>query len=183
MLTAIAMAVVSRIEGGFWMGEGPTRSDSAVHSVLELLQPALLVALAGALGVVVGRATHHTILVIIVGVLVWMVLFPFYWVWNAPLLHVVTPIQSMPLWVELADVRSMSDLPADWYVEYPSEFEPHYRRALVHLPTVAFHHVYLVGLIMVVAASVWRERRRTARRAGIVLAIAGVAAQLAVSPF
>ncbi len=183
LLTTLGIAVASWIEGGFWMGEGSRRSDTALHSALELLQPTLLVALAGAVGVVAGRATHRTVLVIIAGVFVWMLMFPLYWIWNSPPLHVLAPVQTMPLRVELHDVVSIDETPAGWYVEYPNDYGRTFARDLVHMPTVALHDLYLIGLILIVGAAAGRAHRHTLRMVGIGLAVAGVAGQLAVSPF
>jgi hypothetical protein len=183
LLTSIGIAVVSRVEGGFWLGEGPRITNSALHTPLELLQPVLLVVLGGALGVVTGRAFRRPLLAIVAGAFGWFVLFPVYWIWNAPPMNVAVPLQTMPLRVDLYDVTRMQDVPAGWYVEYPSQYNADYVRDLVHMPTIVFHTVYLVGLIMIVGAAAARTHRVGVRRAGIVVAIAGIAVQLAVSPF
>jgi hypothetical protein len=183
LLTTVAIAVVSRVEGGFWMGEAPRRTDTALHSPLELLQPALLVALAGVVGVVAGRAVQRTLLVIIVGAFVWFAVFLLYWVWNMPPMHALVPVQTMPLRVDLRDVGLISDTPPDWYVEYPNEYETEFTRDLVHMPTVALHNLYLVGLILVVGAAGARGRRRAVRSTGLGLVVAGVVGQLVASPF
>lgn len=183
LLTVVGMAIVSRVEGGFWMGEGLRRTDTGVHSLIELLQPVLVVALAGAIGVVAGRATHRTVLVVIAGVFAWTALFLLYWVWNTPPLHVISLVQAMPLRIPLEDVQGMDGLPADWLVEYPTQYEPNYVRELVHTPTIIFHDLYLVGLLTVVAASVGRQHERALRLAGSGLAVVGVVGQLLVNPF
>ena len=97
---------------------------------------------------------------------------------SLPLL--VTP---PPLRVDLPDVHSISETPAGWHVVYPDQYNAEYARDLVHTPTVLYHNLFLLGLLMVVGASVGRSHRRTVRRGGIALAVAGVIAQLAVSPF
>lgn len=181
-VTAIGIAVVARIEGGFWMGEFPRRTDTAQYSPLEIIQPPLMIALAGALGVVTGLVFRRPLLAIFTGAFVWFLLFPAYWVWNIPPLNVTTPAQIMPLRVPLPDVVSIRETPTDWHVNYPGEYNDHFERDLVHLPTVAFHNLYLVGLIMVVAAGAARAYRRQVRFAGIAVVIVGVVAQLAVSP-
>ena len=182
LLTTIGIAIVSRIEGGFWLGDVPYRTDTAVHSPLELLQPSLLVLLAGALGVVTGRALRRPLLGIVIGAFTWFLLFPAYWIWNTPPLNVIAPAQIMPLRVGIGRILNRSEIPADWSVSPPNEYQSEYEHQVVHLPTVAFHHLYLVGLIMIVAAGVARGRRRTVRIAGIAVTIVGVVAQLAVSP-
>ena len=182
-VTTIGIAVVSRIEGGFWMGEVPRRTDAALHTPLELLQPALIVALAGALGVVTGSTFRRPLIAILAGAFAWFILFPAYWIWNIPPINAIVPIQIMPLRVRLPDVPAIRATPEHWYVEYPTEYTAEYVRDLVHIPTVLFHNVFLVGLIMVVGAAVGRSHKRVVRRAGLVIALFGVVAQLAVSPF
>jgi hypothetical protein len=183
LLTTLGIAVVSRIEGGFWMGETPRRTDAALHTPLELLQPALMIALAGALGVVTGGAFRRPLLAIVAGGFAWFVLFPAYWIWNTPPINVIVPAQIMPLRVPVSDYDTVPSMPADWYVEYPTEYQPEYVRNLVHLPTVALHNLYLVGLILVVGAAVGRGHARAVRRAGLAIVVLGIVGQLAVSPF
>jgi hypothetical protein len=183
LVTTIGIAVVSRVEGGFWMGEVPRRTDSALHTPLELLQPALVVALAGALGVVTGSTFHRPLIAVLAGAFAWFVLFPAYWIWNIPPFNAIVPMQVMPLRVDLPDVSASRSTPPDWYVEYPTEYNADYVRDLVHQPTVLFHNMFLVGLIMVVGAAVGRRHQRVVRRTGIAIALFGVVAQLAVSPF
>ncbi|HEX6658907.1 MAG TPA: hypothetical protein VF065_12535 [Ilumatobacter sp.] len=183
LITSIGIAAVSRFEGGYWMGELPRSTHSAQHTPLELLQPVLLVVLGGALGVVTGRAFRRPLLAIVAGAFGWFVLFPVYWIWNMPPMNVAVPAQTMPLRVDLHDVTTMRDLPSGWYVDYPTQYNAEYVRELVHMPTIVFHTVYLVGLIMIVGAAAARSHRRAVRRGGILLAIAGIVVQLAVSPF
>jgi hypothetical protein len=68
-------------------------------------------------------------------------------------------------------------------VEYPNQYEAHFTRDLVDIPTVLYHNVFLLGMIMVVGAAVGRSHSAVVRLAGIVVAVVGVVAQLAVSPF
>jgi hypothetical protein len=181
--TTIGIALVSRLEGGFWLGEGPRRTDTALHTPLELAQPALAVALAGALGVVTGSTFRRPLIAILAGAFAWFVLFPAYWIWNTPPLNAVVPLQTMPLHVDLPSVAAIRQVPLDWYVEYPNQYEAHFTRDLVDIPTVLYHNVFLLGMIMVVGAAVGRSHSAVVRLAGIVVAVVGVVAQLAVSPF
>jgi hypothetical protein len=183
LMTTVVFAVVARVEGGYWIGDFPRRTDTANHSVLELLQPALLVALFGAIGVVLGRRIGHAMVAMILGFVVWMALFPMYWAWNSPPLHVFAPLQSMPMRVNLPQYSAIADTPTNWWVETPGQYDPEFRRSIVHLPTVAFHNLYLIGLTMLVGAAVARRHRRTVRVGGAVLAFAAVVAQLVVSPY
>ena len=88
----------------------------------------------------------------------------------------------MPLRVGIGRILRRDQIPADWAVSPPNEYQSEYERQIVHLPTVAFHHLYLVGLIMIIAAGVARDHRRAVRTAGLAITIVGVVAQLLVSP-
>jgi hypothetical protein len=156
-LLMLVIGVVSRIEGGFWMGDGRARTDTAVHSVFELLQPALVVAVVGAASMAVGRAVRWTGPSIVVGmVLLFFSLGP-YWLWNNDVLYPMTLVQVQPLGSE------------------PS--------ARVHIPTVILHDLYLLGLTAVfVGLSLRRPPRRRLVGAGAVIAIGAVVCQFVVSP-
>ena len=54
VLGVIVLALLAKVRGGFWIGDPPRRTDSATHTLLELLQPPLLVAIVGAAGVAIG---------------------------------------------------------------------------------------------------------------------------------
>ena len=51
------------------------------------------------------------------------------------------------------------------------------------MPTIVLHNLYLIGLVMIVAAAVGRQHKRTVRLSGVGLAVVGVVGQLLVSPF
>lgn len=182
-LGVVGIAILSRIEGGFWIGDAPRRTDTALHHFVELLQPPLLVAFVGAAGVAAGRAGRRTAVPLIVGFVVWFVLFTVYWAWNSPGLHVFALLQTQPMSVDLPVDTDPNTLPADWLVDDPGQWSS-WQRQFVHLPTVVWHNVYLVGLIVV--SSGLALRGGSARRlvtAGAVLAAAGVIAQTLVSPY
>lgn len=181
-LTAAGMWVAAAIEGGFWLGETPRRTDTANYSALELFQPVLVVVLAGALGLAVGRSRRGLVAGVVLALVAWTALFPLYWVWNSDALYPAAPIQTMPLRVELPFGQSIVDTPSDWFVERPTRYTPYYTRTLVHRPTVALHHLYLCGLIAVTAAGVSERRRIAIRCGGLAVAAASVALQFAVSP-
>jgi hypothetical protein len=182
VVTALGMGVVTRIEGGFWLGETPRRTDAAVHSWAELAQPVLLVAIAGAAGVAVGRRLPRAVIGIVLGVFVWTALFPLCWVWNGDALHPLAPMQTMPLRVPLPDVHNLADAPDGWWVESPSVHHRQFHRQWVHQPTVLLHGVYLLGLLAVVAAPSLMTRRSAVVLAGAALVAVGLAGQWLVSP-
>ena len=176
----ITVAIVSRIEGGFWIGEAPRRTDSALHSIVELMQPPLIIAVAGASGVALGRTFRKRALSMIAGSIFWFLAFGLYWAWNIPGVHALTVVQPQPFRIELPSTTIPHLLPADWFVSRPNEYDG-WQRMWVHLPTVVWHNVYLLGF-----AILWcglAIRRARVALGGLGVAVIGVVAQLIVSPF
>ena len=183
ILVVVGIAIVSRIEGGFWIGEWPRRTDSALHSFVELMQPPLVIAVAGASGVGLGRTFRRLAPSMIAGSILWFLAFAFSWAWNNPGLHLVALVQTQPMPIDLPANTDPSLLPAGWFVTTPNEYDG-WQRDWVHLPTVVWHNVYLLGLALVWSGLAIRETRggRLAL-GGLGVAVGGVAAQLIVSPF
>lgn len=155
VLVMTAIGVASRIEGGFTVGDGPQRTDNAVHSVVELLQPPLVIAVVGAAAIAIGRWVVRSGPAIVVGVVVLFASGSVYWMWNADYVFATALMQVHPL----------EDLDA------------------VHTPTVALHDAYLLGLVaLFVGLSLRGAARRRLAFGGAGLAVLSVAAQLAVSP-
>jgi hypothetical protein len=190
ILVTVGFAIVSRIEGGFWLGDHPRRTDTALHPISELLQPALIVAFVGALGISIGRAkARRSIALVMIAGAVLFTTFPGYWLWNIPPVHVITPVQTQPLNIELDPATDIDQLPADWYVERSEvgattrQLDHTPTRQLVHQPTILGHDLYLVGLTALAAGLAVRHTRgRRIALSGATLAVAGVATQLIVSP-
>ena len=183
MVLVVGLAVGSRIEGGFWLGDGVRRTDTALHTPGELIQMPLVVALVGVLGIALGRSRPKRAMVgvIVAGALVFT-MFPGYWIWNIPPAHVVAPVQKQPLYIDLEPGTTIEATPADWFVDEPNSGEDPVRE-LVHQPTALAHDVYLLGLIVLVAGFALRGRRgRWAKLGGAALAVGGVLIQLLVSP-
>ena len=183
VITVIGVLIASRIEGGYWIGENPRRTDSAQHSFLELLQPPLLVALAGAIGVAAGRALRHVLIAIVAGGVFWMFAFVGSWAWNTQPLHTIAVIQTQPITIDLGPGIVAEQLPTNWLANAPDEHDANWRRELVHLPTVAGHNLYLLGLLGVASGlavrGLWGRRLAFG---GLAAAVAGVAIQLAIMP-
>ena len=183
MVLVVGLAVGSRIEGGFWLGDGVRRTDNALHTPGELIQMPLVVALVGVLGIALGRSRPKRAMVgvIVAGALVFT-MFPGYWIWNIPPAHVVAPVQSQPLYIDLEPGTTIEATPVGWFVDEPNSGEVPVRE-LVHQPTALAHDVYLLGLVVLVAGFALRGRRgRWARLGGAALAVGGVLVQLLVSP-
>jgi hypothetical protein len=154
-LVMIAIGVGSRIEGGFRVGDGRFRTDSAVHSVVELLQPPLVIAVVGAAAIATGRWVFRAGPAIVIGVVVLFMTGSVYWMWNAEYAYSTALMQVHPL----------GDL------------------EVVHTPTVMLHDLYLLGLVgLFVGLSLRDASRPRWVVGGAVLAGVSVAAQLAVSP-
>ncbi len=182
LVAIVGLAVASRIEGGFWMGDHPRRTDTALHPFSELLQPLLLVILCGVAGIAIGRTRRALSGGIIFGMLLFT-FFPAYWIWNSPPVHVVAPLQIQPMGIDLADGTTIDETPESWYVEDTNDFGEPPRHQLVHQPTIIGHDIYLVGLIaLAVGAAVRGIRGRRIALAGAGIALTGVVVQLLVSP-
>ncbi|CAN5829824.1 hypothetical protein BH24ACT5_BH24ACT5_03300 [soil metagenome] len=182
VVIVIGFAVTSRIEGGFWIGDSPRRTDTALHSIAELLQPPLVVAFAVALGVAIGRARARlSITLAIIAGMALFTMFPGYWLWNIPPVHAFTPVQTQPLVIDLDAATSIDQIPADWFVEFDGN-QPTTRQ-LVHQPTILGHTLYLVGLTALAAGLALRASRgRRLAALGGAVAVVGIVAQLVVSP-
>ncbi len=183
VILAIAAAIASRIEGGFSIGEAPWRTDTAIPGPLELLQLPLVVALGGAIGLAAGRSTRRPAPSLIIGTIATVLATAGWWALNIPGLHAFTWLQYQPLHIDLPATVDPASFPAGWFVTRPGEYDG-WQRQLVHLPTVAWHNIYLIGLIGLAAGATVREQRgrRLALVGGSVAAI-GAVAQLVVSPF
>ena len=178
----VGLAIASRIEGGFWLGDDPRRTDTALHSIAELLQPLLIVALVGAMGIAIGRARLRLAapVAIIVGAVVFT-MFTGHFLFNIPPVHAFTPVQTQPLDIELDAAIDIEQVPADWFVKLSDDGPP--TRQLVHQPTILGHDLYLLGLTALAAGVAIRGARgRRLALTGTALATAGIAAQLLLSP-
>lgn len=160
-LTALLMAVIgvgSRIEGGYQLGEWEDWTDSAVHSVFELAQPALTIAVIGAAAVALGRAVRRSGPAIVIGMVLLFLSGGVYWLWNGPVVYTTALMQVQPLGFD--------------------------NREVVHTPTVVLHDLYLLGMIALFCGLSLRARPRARLvGGGGAVAVAAVATQLVVAPF
>lgn len=182
----VAGQVASIVEGGYWIGEGAYRTDTAQHTASELALPVLVVALGAAAGVAAGRRWRRrspiAILAGLVGFLQWGV----YWAFQFVPLIYVSPVQASPVtrWIAPASAVDLR-FPASWWVERPAEFNEYWRRVYVDQPLVIGHGVYLAGLIALAVAAALRPpslvRSAPSRRLRLVgwgLVLGGVVLQL-----
>lgn len=178
--------VASRIEGGYWIGEGAWRTDTAQHTVLELVQPVLLVALGAAAGVAAGRRWRRGapigVAAAFIGFLQWGAWWAFQFV---PMIY-VSPLVASPFsrWVAPAS-ESAPNFPSSWWVETPGEFSDYWRHVYVDQPFLLGHLLYLGGLIALLAGTALRppSRERSAesrrlRRLGWALVLVGLVVEM-----
>jgi hypothetical protein len=156
-LLMVAIGIVSRVEGGVQLGWGPTRTRSAVHSVFELAQPSLSVAVVGAASIAVGRMVGRSGPAIVVGMVLLFFAGGVYWLWNDDVVYTTALMQVQPMGFDGEEV--------------------------VHTPTVVFHDLYLFGMVVLFCGLSLRTRPRARLVAGgAAVAIVAVIAQLVVSP-
>jgi len=172
-LVATAVAVITRVEGGFWIGNGSSRIDDAVHSWPELVQPVLAAAFAGASGIAIGRAVRVRTAVAVGGGLVWLLGSVVYWVWQNVPMRYVAVLQVQPIEVELPVGVDPSDLPGAQF-SAPGEFQDAYRMVVVDQAMAAWHDLYLASLVLVCVALA--VRGRWGRSLGVIGAIGAVVA-------
>jgi hypothetical protein len=157
-LLMTVIGVASRVEGGYQLGEGVSATNSGVHSVFELAQPALVVAVIGAMAVAIGRTVRRSGVVIVVGMVLLFFAGGVYWLWNDNAVYTTALIQVQPM--EFVD------------------------RQAVHTPTVVLHDVYLLGIVVVFCGLSLRRRPRARLLVvGAAVAFSAVVAQLVVAPF
>lgn len=175
-------AIATRIEGGFWIGDGDTRIDDALHTPPELLQPILAAALAGTAGIAVGRATRLRSATAIAGGLLWMLSSLIYWVWQSVPLRYVTALQAQPIEVELPRGTLPTDMPG-MQLSSPGEFQDAWRWVVVDAAMAAWHDVYLFALVLVCVGLALRGRSgRVLGSVGALAAAGAVVAQIVVAP-
>jgi hypothetical protein len=183
-LVVAFVAIASRIKGGFWIGDFPRGTESALHSLVEMLQPPLLVALFGAAGVAAGAATKRAAPVIVAGAVVWFMACTVYWAWQSNGLHLFALVQAQPMSIKLPAGTDPSALPTDWFASAPNEFQTEWKHEIIHVPTVLWHNVYLLGLTGLCCGLALRWSLRPSIVAiGLAAAVVGVVGQIVVSPF
>ncbi len=154
----VVIGVASRIEGGLRFGVGADRTESAMYSVFDLLQPPLVIAAIGVAGIAIGRAFRLAGPPIVIGlVMLFMGLGP-WWLWNDRYVYTTALMQVQPL-------------------DFPDRY-------VVHTPTVALHDLYLLGVIAVFSGLALRTHPRSRLVVGgLAVSVFAVVAQLALSPF
>lgn len=183
ILAAVIAGVGERIEGGYWVGEGLWRSDTQVHSPLELSQAPALVLVAATAGLAAGRASRRRGLVSALGAVVTAVVGFTSWAWQWVPARYVTLVQTQPIELDLGRSHDLSGTPDGWLLAAPNEFDQSWRRIVVHEAMAGWHSAYLVGVAILLAGLAVRGRVGTRlAAAGLLVAVVGVLAQVLVAP-
>jgi hypothetical protein len=147
----LVVAVASRIEGGYWIGDAPWRTDTALHTPFELLQPVALVVFAGAAGVAAGhRFQHRTPIAVLAGVIAFVVGAAWWMLQWAPM-FVVSLVQMQPI----SRSAGTAPYPDHWLVTY-DDYEGYWARQYVDQPLMGGHVLYVVGLTVLCVCSALR---------------------------
>lgn len=154
----LVIEVASRIEGGYWIGDAPRRTDTALHTPFELLQPIALVALAGAAGVAAGRRFRHRTPIAVLGGVMTFLFWGAYWAFQWPPMFVMSLVQTQPIarWAGPTSAAAYS-FPDHWLVSY-DDYEKVWSRQYVDQPLIGGHVLYLVGLTVLCVGSALRVR-------------------------
>jgi hypothetical protein len=150
----LVVEVASRIEGGYWIGDAPWRTDTALHTPFELLQPIALVAFAGAAGVAAGRRFRHRTPIAVFGGVMTFLLWSAWWAFQWPPMFVISLVQTQPI----SRWAGASSFPDHWLVSY-DDYEHIWSRQYVDQPLIGGHVLYLVGLTVLCVGSALRVRR------------------------
>lgn len=177
-------AVWLRATGGLDLGDEPGRTESALYSVPELLQPVALAALAAAIGLAVGSRLRRAAEAVVALSVLWFAVSGLYWVFNSPQLQPLALVQTMPLRTVVGPGwTDPMTFPAHWLLSRPGEYQEGWVRLVVSPEVAAWHDAYLVGLTLLVLGAVVPGRaRRWLVVGGGALAAVGVAVQYALLP-
>jgi hypothetical protein len=184
VLAIVVMAVATNFVGGYWVGDEPGRTDTALHTLPELLQPVAIVLLAAVLGIAGGRAFRRRSPVAVLGVVVLLALGGISWAWQGVPARYVTLLQIQPVEVTVGPASAdPTTFPDEWLLSAPDQYDDDWDRVIAHQPMAAWHDVYLVGLVGAALGLALRGGRgRRLVVAGLAVAAIGVAAQIAVAP-
>ena len=180
----VLVAIGIRLEGGHWVGDAPGRTDEAVHTLPEVIQPMVLMAVAAAVGVAVGRTVRRTGPAMTLGVVLWFLMGVGTWAWQWVPARYVTLVQTQPIEQRVGPADADPHLfPDEWLLSAPDQYDQDWDRILVHQAMAAWHDVYLVGIAAAAAGIAVRGRNgRRLVAAGAVIAVLGVTAQAVVAP-
>jgi hypothetical protein len=151
--------IASWLEGGYWIGDTPWRTDSAHHTLPELFQPVALVALGAAAGVAAGRRFRRRTPIGIVVALFAFLQTAMWWAFQFVPLLAFSPLQAQPISQRAGPLGvDPATLPAHWHLVGPDTYQEHWMHQYVDQPLAAAHGLYLVGLTTVLVGHALRPR-------------------------
>ena len=186
----VVAEVAARIEGGFWLGEGLNRTDTAQHTPVEWLLPPAAVAAAASAGLALGRRFQLRLVVGIAAGVFWFLMWGAWWAFQFTPMVAVTLAPTQPMTIDAGPGDlGFADFPEDWWVLPPDEYSDRWTRQVVSQPFVAAHVVYLVGLTTLFTSVALRLRgagvegirgplATSLRRIGWATVVAGLLLQL-----
>jgi hypothetical protein len=184
MVLVIAIETGIRIEGGHWMGNPPGRTDTAVHTIPELLQPIAMVLLGAAAGVAAGRKFRQRAPITVLGLILAFIMGMLWWAFQVIPMAYVTLIQTQPVGEFAGSAgTNPTTFPEHWLLQN-DDYEGVWTRVYVDQPMIAGHVVYLLGVAAVCMAGV--VRGRLGRRwlwIGVATVALGLFVQLAATGF
>src|ERR671911_850674 len=158
----MVVEVASRIEGGYWIGDAPRRTDTALHTPFEMIQPVALVAFAGAAGVCAGRRFRHRTPIAVLGGVMTFLLWGVWWAFQWPPMFVVSLVQTQPIRRFAGPLSAnASSFPDHWLVSY-DDYEHVWSHQYVDQPLIGGHVLYLTGLTVLCVGAALRGRGESA---------------------
>jgi hypothetical protein len=158
-VAVVVAEVAGHLEGGYWMGEGLHRTESAQHAPAEWLIPPAAVGAAGAAGLALGRRFQLRLVVGIGAGVFWFLLWGAWWAFQFTPMVIVTLAPTQPMTIDAGPGDlGFADFPEDWWVLPPDEYNDRWTRQVVSQPFVAAHVVYLVGLTVLFTSVALRLR-------------------------
>ena len=155
----VVAEVAARVEGGYWLGEGFNKTETAQHAPIEWLVPPAAVAAAAAAGLALGRRFQYRIVVGIAAGVFWFLMWGGWWAFQFTPMVAVTLAPTQPMFVDAGPGElGFADFPEDWKVLPPDQYNDRWTRQVVSQPFVAAHVVYLVGLTVLFTSVALRLR-------------------------
>ena len=159
VLGVVVAEVAARVEGGFWMGEGLNKTETAQHTPIEWLLPPAAVAAAASAGLALGRRFQWRLVVGIAAGVFWFLLWGAWWAFQFTPMVTVALVSTQPMTIDAGPGDlGFADFPEDWWVLPPDEYNDRWTRQVVSQPFVAAHVVYLVGLSVLFTSVALRLR-------------------------
>jgi hypothetical protein len=171
--------------GGLTLGIEPGRTTEALFSVPELLQAVALGVLAVAVGAALGRRMPHPATAVPLLFVFWFAVGAVYWLFGHRDVTPFSVVQVQPITVPVGPANANPlDFPSFWLLSGPGDYQASWSRELVSEGLAWWHDGWLLGLSLLLVATVvpHRRARRLLLVVGAVVAAVSVLAQYRVIP-